>query len=305
MKQSTGSYLRNTVALGLASAMMAVLAICVAAAPATAYEYEHPYCKNIMAPGGTCPPNGDSEYAHLQVNEGDAGGESHETCIDEYLTNTEKYTSQKCMTKAGQEAVDTPGGEYGYPRAWNGGSVTHAVDAVERGYHTNGPLTSPLAASGISASTLPTAVIQGLSDFPGIDLATAQAAGSVYPAWVITGSTETCVMHDAMRPDDVPGGVCGPTSVAQERGLAITTENAAGAPVIFGLAPAGNTSVNVSESDGSTKNVPVTNGVYEVTGGTPSAVSLTAASGKTITSHLAVLSPPPPASAPAESPTTS
>ncbi|MGA8352665.1 MAG: hypothetical protein WB698_00670 [Solirubrobacteraceae bacterium] len=304
MEQSGRSYLRNAVALGFVSAMIAMLAIGVTATPAAAYEYEHIYCENIMEPGGTCPPSGSSEYAHLQVNEGDAGGQSHETCIDEYLTGPKKYTSQKCMYYAGEEAVDTPGGEYGYPRAWNGGSATHAVDAVERGYHTaavESAITSPLTPSGISASGLPTAVVQGLSNYPGIDLATAQAAGSTYPAWVITGSTETCLMHEGMRPGDVPGGVCGPTSVAQERGLAITTENAAGAAVIFGLAPAGNTSVSVIESDGAARNVPVTNGVYEVTGGNPNAVRLSAASGEATTRHLAALSSVPPASAPAGS----
>lgn len=299
MERSAG--LRNVVALGLTSAVMAVLAIFATATSATAYEYEHIYCENVMAPGETCPPNGSSEYAHLDVNEGDAGGQSHETCIDEYLTSSKGYTAQKCMYYAGQEAVDTPGGEYGYPRAWNGGSVTHAVDAVERGYHTAiaaSAMTSPLTPGGISG--LPTAIIQGLSDFPGIDLATAQPAGITYPAWVITGSTETCLMHDRMRAGDVPGGVCGLTSLAQEYGLTVTTENAAGVPVVFGLAPAGNTSVNVIESDESTKSVTVTNGVYEVTGGDPSAVSLKAASGRATIRHVATLSRPP-ASEPAGS----
>ena len=110
-------------------------------------------------------------------------------------------------------------------------------------------------------------------------------------------------MHDGMRPGDVPGGVCGPTSLAQEHGLAITTENAAGEPVIFGLAPAGNTSVGMTEVDGATESVPVTSEVYEVTGGSPNEVTLTAASGETVTRHVAILSLPA-ASAPAGSSTT-
>ncbi len=80
-----------------------------------------------------CPPNGSSEYAHLYLIEGDAGGASHETCIDWYGTVKKNYSPQECMYYSGEEAVEHPGGEYGYPRAWNGGSVKHYVAATEYG----------------------------------------------------------------------------------------------------------------------------------------------------------------------------
>ncbi len=115
--------------------LLAVIA--VFAAPAYAFQYEHTFCESNLEPDGTCPPSGSSQWAHLEVIEGDAGGQSHETCIDAYESNKNGYTTQKCMYYAGEEARETPGGEYGYPRAWNGGTVKHVVDATEYGYHTS------------------------------------------------------------------------------------------------------------------------------------------------------------------------
>jgi hypothetical protein len=113
------------------SPLLAVAAM--ASVPAAAYEVEHHFCNQELAPDGTCPPNGSSEYAHLYIIEGDADGASHETCIDYYGTNKGGYSEQTCMYYGGEEAKETPGGEYGYPRAWNGGTVTHEVAATEYG----------------------------------------------------------------------------------------------------------------------------------------------------------------------------
>lgn len=117
--------------------LAAIAAIAVLPSLALAFQYEHTYCEQWMAPDGTCPPNGSSAWAHLELNEGDADNTSHETCIDEYESNKEGYTGATCMYYAGEEAQQFPGGEYGYPRAWNGGSVEHIVDATEYGYHTS------------------------------------------------------------------------------------------------------------------------------------------------------------------------
>ena len=117
------------------SPLLAVAAVAAAVPAALAFQYEHHYCAQSLAPNGTCPPNGSSQWAHLELNEGDAGGQTHETCIDEYLSSS-GYTGATCMYYAGEETHQYPGGAYGYPRAWNGGSVTHVVDATEYGYHT-------------------------------------------------------------------------------------------------------------------------------------------------------------------------
>jgi hypothetical protein len=293
--------MRNKLMVRLAP-LLAVAAIAVVPSSASAFQYEHHYCGQNLAPGGTCPPNGSSAWAHLELNEGDAGGQSHETCVDDYLANSKSYTAAKCMYYAGEEARDFPGGEYGYPRAWNGGSVTHWVAATEYGYHTGAsPVASPLAAVGAGPGSLPAAAALGLSQIAGVDTSAAVFAGGTYPAWVVPGLTETCVIVGAVRPGDVPGGVCGSTAAAIH-GLALATENAAGTSVVLGLVPNGNASVKVTNADGTTENVPVTNNVYEVTGGTPSTVSLKEASGKRVTRHLPVLSRPAP-SAPAASAT--
>ncbi len=114
---------------------LAVIAVALSPTMATGYQYEHLYCNNDLAPGGTCPPSGSSEYAHLELNAGDDPEASHEVCIDEYLTNS-GYTGETCVYYDNEVAHQYPGGEYGYPRAWNGGSVSHEVLGAEYGYHT-------------------------------------------------------------------------------------------------------------------------------------------------------------------------
>lgn len=56
--------------------------------------------------------------------------------------------------------------------------------------------------------------------------------------------------------------------------------------MVFGLVPDGNSSVKVTNSDGTTESVPVLNNVYEITSGDPSTVTLKDASGTEVTRHL-------------------
>jgi hypothetical protein len=293
--------LASLIPVGLLSAM-ALSAVMVVPTPVLAYSYEHVYCSQYLGVNGTCPPNGSSEYAHLELNLGDAGGESHETCVDDYLTET-GYTGASCMYYSGEVASIITSGQYGYPRAWNGGKVEHFVYGEEYGYHTSADaMTSPMTSVGTNAQSLPAAAVRSLSVMPGLDPSAAVFIGGTYPVWVVPGSTAVCLIDAAMGTPSVLGGVCGTTSAAEERGLAVTTENASGTPIVLGLAPRGNTSVKVTNSNGTTENVPVTSGVYEITGGSPSTASLKEASGKETTRHLPELSRPP-ASAPAGSPT--
>lgn len=289
----TKKLVMKLVPLGLLSAA----AIAVAPSSALSFQYEHHYCNNSLAPDGACPPNGvngGSEWAHLELNEGDAGGESHETCVDDYLSNS-GYTASECMYYAGEEAKRYPGGEYGYPRAWNGGSVTHQVVATEYGYHTSAivrPSVSSMGSAGPGTHPLPAAVVQGLSS-TGPDPSSAVFAGGTYATWVVHGLSQVCLIHVGIGPGDVPGGVCGSTTAAAY-GLAVTTENTAGAPVVLGLVPAGNAAVVVTDANGSTNTVAVANGVYEIIGGSPSTVTLKDRSGNTIIRQLPTLSVPAP-----------
>jgi hypothetical protein len=117
----------------LASACLAVLM----PAAAQAYEVNWSYCDENFTPDETCPPHGDSIYIHIEWNLGYAHGEEHETCIDNYYTELEKFSEAVCATKKGQLAEQPGDGLYGYPRAWNGGSVTHIVEGEEKGYKTS------------------------------------------------------------------------------------------------------------------------------------------------------------------------
>jgi hypothetical protein len=161
-----------------------------------------------------------------------------------------------------------------------------------------------LGARGVAARTgaqpLPASVVQGMSNYEP-DLAPAEAVftGGVYPTWVVPGSSEVCLVVGTTGSRSVPGATCGPTAKA-EAGLTGMTETDSGQPVVLGLAPNGNTSVEVTNADGTTENVPVTNNVYEVVSGKPSTVSLKTASGTPTTESVAI-GPPPAASAPSGS----
>lgn len=127
----------RTIILAGFTPLLAVLAFVAvpSSAYATQYWYEHYYCSEEMAPNGTCPPHGESWYMHLLKNEGNADKEAKAVCVDAYLTETSKYTEQKCEYFGEHNAYQAyPNYEYGYPRAWNAGEVTHWVKAWQYGY---------------------------------------------------------------------------------------------------------------------------------------------------------------------------
>lgn len=275
------------VPVGLISAL-AMMTMALVPTSAAAYEYQHVYCSQYLAVNGTCPPNGSSEYAHLELNNGDAGGQSHETCVDDYFVNI-GYTNSACMYYAGEVASIISEGQYGYPRAWNGGKIEHFVYAEEYGHHTSSA--GPEASVGVSDLPRPLAALSQVE--PSLDPAASVLAAGEYPTWVIPGSKAVCIVDAMTGPGGSRVGVCGPTSAAETRGLALVTESAAGSPIVIGLAPAGNTSVEVTNTDGTTDTVPVADHVYEITSGNPSTVRLKEASGEETTRHVPALSLPP------------
>jgi hypothetical protein len=128
--------MRRTMGVGLALILIVATSV-VVTAPAMGFAVEHHYCDQYLEPKGTCPPNGNSIWAHLEINESEDPGESHETCIDEYLdpSGSGYYTTAKCVYYVWENpAKQFPGGTWGYPRTWNGGSVTHYIAATEYGY---------------------------------------------------------------------------------------------------------------------------------------------------------------------------
>jgi hypothetical protein len=135
----------------------------------------------------------------------------------------------------------------------------------------------------------------------GTEPAAAVFAGSTYPAWVVPGASKVCLVAGSTGPTSVPGSTCAELAWAEQHGIAIVTEDANGTPVIFGLAPNGNTSVEVTETDGSTKSVSVTNNVYEIVGGSPKTVRLKGLSGASWDRTVGPLPAPPAESKPSQS----
>jgi hypothetical protein len=177
------------------------------------------------------------------------------------------------------------------PKARVSTRLEHLFGVLQTSARTHG-------ASAAAAQPLPAAIKEGVSQEVTLDLSAVVFAGGAYPTWVIPGSTEICLMANATKPGGSPGGICGSIAAVEQRGIAETTEGASGSPVVLGLVPNGNTSVEVTNANGTKETVPVTNNVYEITSGDPVSATLKNASGATTTRHLPVLSTPPPPSTP-------
>jgi hypothetical protein len=109
--------------------------VAMAAAPSSALANYHVYCDQTLAPNATCPPNGESLWFHLEINEAWDPYGNHWSCIDEYLDghNNGHFTEESCIMKEGAHIHQYPELEWGYPRAWNGGAESHTVEGEESG----------------------------------------------------------------------------------------------------------------------------------------------------------------------------
>lgn len=80
--------MRSQLTRGLASAVPVLAVLVLALVPSTAAantSFEHIYCDQYLVVNGTCPPNGSSEWGHLEENFANAGGASHATCVDDFI----------------------------------------------------------------------------------------------------------------------------------------------------------------------------------------------------------------------------
>ncbi|HEX4034845.1 MAG TPA: hypothetical protein VHX66_10410 [Solirubrobacteraceae bacterium] len=97
-------------------------------------------------------------------------------------------------------------------------------------------------------------------------------------AWVQAGSSGVCVVAyglDVGHPNDgIGAAVCTSTATALGGDLLFRKGH-----VYVALAPDGNPTVTVTDTDGSTRQVPVTDNVYKIVGGAPSSITLRDASG--------------------------
>jgi hypothetical protein len=155
--------------------------------------------------------------------------------------------------------------------------------------------------SSVTAEPLPEAVASVMPQtVSGIETAAAAYAGGTYPAWVVPGASKVCLVVGSTGPDSVPGSTCAELAWAEQHGLAITTETSTGTLVVFGLVPNGNASVEVINTDGSTRSVPVANNVFEIVGGSPKAVKFKGLSGAAWERTVGPVSAPPPESKPSQ-----
>jgi hypothetical protein len=127
--------MRSLRRLVIAGVTASALASTFAVAPPVALANYHVYCNQDLAEDAACPPNGESKWWHLTLNQGWDPDGPHEVCIDEYLdgSNNGHYTTQTCYYSGEEPTRQYPEGEWGYPRAWNGGTVEHFVEGKEEG----------------------------------------------------------------------------------------------------------------------------------------------------------------------------
>lgn len=125
-----------------------------------------------------------------------------------------------------------------------------------------------------------------------MDPAGARYVTGAYPVWIVPG-TEVCIVTTGRNgPREFPGATCNTVAAAEQGKVCYSSVTEGGAPIVVGLAPDGDSVVTVTEANGSTVQAPVTDNVYEISSGDPVSVTLTTASGASVTLPVAVPAPP-------------
>jgi hypothetical protein len=98
--------------------------------------------------------------------------------------------------------------------------------------------------------------------------------------WILPGSSGLCVITIGIVGPGVGSGNCNSTLLALSGDFFVPSKQwPTKQIVVVGLAPDGNRTVDVTDTDGSTREVRVTDNVYVVRGGHPSSIKLRDASG--------------------------
>lgn len=98
--------------------------------------------------------------------------------------------------------------------------------------------------------------------------------------WVLPGTSGVCLITIGVVGPGVASQGCGSTTTALAGNLVVLSTNGRTHELsLVGLAPDDNTTVTVTATDGSTRQVPVTDNVYVVIGGTSSSITLRGANG--------------------------
>jgi hypothetical protein len=115
------------------------------------------------------------------------------------------------------------------------------------------------------------------------------AQGRYAPAtktWILPGTSGICLIATGLVGPRTGSGACTTTPAALAGELVIRSTTTTGVVTLTGLAPDGNPSVTITDTDGTTRTAPVTDNVYTVTGGHPNTITLKDASGTTTTLPL-------------------
>jgi hypothetical protein len=137
---------------------------------------------------------------------------------------------------------------------------------LDTGYTPGSPSTYPSGVTGrVGPPTNPYGIDPSFDKF---------AAGA--DSWIQAGSSGICLVAYGNDPHfpKLGDGSCASTVMA----LAGDMFDRIGQTYV-GLVPDGNTTVTVTDADGSTRQIPVTSNVYKVVGGNPSSITLRDASG--------------------------
>jgi hypothetical protein len=142
------------------------------------------------------------------------------------------------------------------------------------------------------STTMPLRIQGSVASQPG-DLNVAQAAYVVSASgeafWVVPGSNAACLVADSPTYPTTCGPISGAGSPSSGNFTEVEGQFGANAETVIGLAPDGNSTVQVLTNSGGSVTVPVTNNVYAATvSGEGIAVALRDASGDEVRASLPV-----------------
>jgi hypothetical protein len=127
-----------------------------------------------------------------------------------------------------------------------------------------------LSAGAASLVPLPPAVATSFSDAAEAGYGP-DPSGAVYESpsgsphfWVVPGSGEACVVWETVKVWPAAHASCGPSAAVDRHGLWATSRDTGHTLAVFGLAPNGTASVELTSADGSRGTAPVVNNAYGV-----------------------------------------
>lgn len=95
-----------------------------------------------------------------------------------------------------------------------------------------------------------------------------------YPVWIASENGQLCLIQSGVVGPGVADSACGSYEEALAGKLIKFSTTPSGTPVIVGLAPNGNTSVQATEASGSSHALSVKENVYEIVGSAPHTITL-------------------------------